>query len=88
MTTKIVTLICSALIGLAALSSQTYARQKTVKACEDEWRANRAENQAKGITEKAYVAQCRAADATQILLPPGLPQQIRPVQRPRPRLAQ
>src|SRR5262245_7437872 len=34
--------------------------QKTVKACRDEWRANKADNQAKGVTEKAYVTQCRA----------------------------
>ena len=34
--------------------------QKTVKACRDEWRANKADNQAKGITENAYVTQCRA----------------------------
>ena len=64
MKTRPVTIICSALIGLAALSSQAVAQQKTVKACEDEWRANRAENQAKGITEKAYVAQCRTGGAT------------------------
>src|SRR4029450_86129 len=36
------------------------AGQKTAKACRDEWRANKADNQAKGITEKAYVTQCRA----------------------------
>jgi hypothetical protein len=58
MKSRTVTLICSALIGLAALSSHAVAQQKTVKACEDQWRANKAENQAKGITEKAYVAQC------------------------------
>ena len=34
--------------------------QKTVKACEEEWRANRAANQAAGITQKAYVEKCRA----------------------------
>jgi hypothetical protein len=33
--------------------------KKTVKECESEWRANKAANQAKGITEKAYVAECR-----------------------------
>src|ERR1700747_3618156 len=49
-----------ALVGLAALPASTLAQQKTVKACEDEWRANKADNQAKGITEKAYVAQCRS----------------------------
>jgi len=64
MKTRPVTIICSALIGLAALSSHAVAQQKTVKACEDQWRANKAENQAKGITEKAYVAQCRAGSAT------------------------
>jgi hypothetical protein len=50
--------MCSALLGLAALPTPVLA-QKTVKACQDEWRANKADNQAKGITEKAYVAQCR-----------------------------
>jgi len=43
-----------------ALSSPSFAQQKTVKACEDEWRANRTANQAAGITEKAYVDKCRA----------------------------
>jgi hypothetical protein len=51
--------MCAALLGLTALPSPVVAQQKTVKACQDEWRANKADNQAKGITEKAYVAQCR-----------------------------
>jgi hypothetical protein len=38
-------------------------KKKTVKECESEWRANKAANQAKGITEKAYVAECRAGTA-------------------------
>jgi hypothetical protein len=52
------------LVGLTALPVSVAAQQKTVKACEDEWRANKADNQAKGITEKAYVAQCRGGGAT------------------------
>jgi hypothetical protein len=40
------------------------AGQKTVKACTDEWRANKDANQAKGVTLKAYVADCRAGKAT------------------------
>jgi hypothetical protein len=52
--------VCAALLGLVALPSSVFAQQKTVKACQDEWRANKADNQAKGITERAYVAQCRA----------------------------
>ena len=46
-----------------ALSSLAIAQQKTVKACQDEWRANKAANQANGVTEKAYVAQCRGGAA-------------------------
>ena len=52
--------MCAALLGLAALPSPVLAQQKTVKACQDEWRASKADNQAKGITETAYVVQCRA----------------------------
>jgi hypothetical protein len=51
--------ICAAVLALIVLHSPALAQQKTVKACQEEWRANKADNQAKGITEKAYVAQCR-----------------------------
>lgn len=52
--------------------------QKTVKACTDEWRANKDANQAKGITLKSYVTDCRAgkaATAQPTLMPPPQPQQ-------------
>jgi hypothetical protein len=52
--------LCLALIGASILSFPVEAQQKTVKGCQEEWRANKADNQAKGVTEKAYVAQCRA----------------------------
>lgn len=58
-----VAIICSAGVGILALTSPVSAQQKTVKACQEEWQANKAANQAKGITLKAYVAQCRAAAA-------------------------
>jgi hypothetical protein len=50
--------------GTMGLSSYTWAQQKTIKACQEEWRADKDANQAKGITEKAYVAQCRGGGAT------------------------
>ena len=78
MKTRPVTIICSALIGLAALSLHAVAQQKTVKACEDQWRANKAENQAKGITEKAYVAQCHAGSPT-APIPPAAAKSAPPV---------
>jgi hypothetical protein len=37
--------------------------KKTVKECQAEWQADKAANQTKGITEKAYVAQCRAGES-------------------------
>ena len=61
MKTRLVTIMCAALIGVAALSSHALAQQKTVKACEQEWQANKAANQAQGILEKDSVAKCRAA---------------------------
>jgi hypothetical protein len=39
------------------------AQQKTAKACQEEWRGNKAANQANGVTEKAYVAECRGGAA-------------------------
>jgi hypothetical protein len=55
--------ICAAFVGLAALSSPALSQQKTAKACQDEWRANKDANQAAGVTEKAYVDKCRAGGA-------------------------
>ena len=51
-----------ALLGLF-ISSPVFAQTKTAKVCKEEWQANKADNQAKGITEKAFVTQCRAGTA-------------------------
>jgi hypothetical protein len=55
-----VLLLCSAVIGVLTFSAPVAA--KTTKECQSEWRADKAANQAKGITEKAYVAKCRSAE--------------------------
>jgi hypothetical protein len=60
---QLAVVMCSAVLGLMTLASQAIAQQKTVKACEEEWRANKAANQANGVTEKAYVVQCRGGAA-------------------------
>jgi hypothetical protein len=52
-----------AIFGLLTLSSHAMAQQKTAAACQAEWRANKAANQANGVTEKAYVANCRGGAA-------------------------
>jgi hypothetical protein len=67
MRNQIVALTCSALAGFLLLSGPVsgpaLSQQKTVKACQDEWRAGKDANQAAGITEKAYVDKCRAGGA-------------------------
>ena len=57
-------IICSAVIGVAVLCSPIIAQAKTAKECRKEWQANKAENQAKKITESAYVKECTAGGAT------------------------
>jgi hypothetical protein len=59
-------IMCSAVIlSIMALSAApALAQKKTVKACQEEWQANKAANQANKITEKAYVEKCRAEGAT------------------------
>ncbi len=73
MSRQIAIAVCSVVLTVMTLSSHAIAQQKTVSACREEWRANKADNQAKGITEKAYVAQCRsgAAPAQTTAAPPA-----------------
>jgi hypothetical protein len=62
-----------AILGVSLLSFPVVAQQKTVKACQEEWRANKDANQAKGITQKTYVAQCRAGGSTTTTTAPASP---------------
>jgi hypothetical protein len=55
--------VCVAVTGFVLISTPSVAQQKTVKQCQDEWRANKTENQAKGIKERDYVTQCRGGAA-------------------------
>jgi hypothetical protein len=50
--------------GVAFSATPSFAQKKTVKACQEEWRANKAANEAAKITEKDFVAKCRAEAAT------------------------
>jgi hypothetical protein len=60
---RAIVLVCSAVFALTAVTTPSFAQQKTAKACREEWQANKAQNQARGITEKAYVADCRKGAA-------------------------
>jgi hypothetical protein len=71
---QIAVVMCSAVLALMTLSSHAIAQQKTAKECREEWRATKAANQANGVTEKAYVAQCRGGAApAQTTAPPPPP---------------
>ncbi len=77
MRNQLVAMMCSAFVGVLALSGPALSQQKTAKACQDEWRANKDANQKAGITEKAYVDKCRGGDAaaTPAVTSPGSPAQ-------------
>jgi len=70
---RIAIVLCAAVMGLITWSSHAIAQQKTVKACQDEWKANKAANKANGITEKAYVAECRGGAVAQPIAAPAAP---------------
>ncbi len=70
---QIALVMCSVVLGLMTLSSYAIAQQKTAKECRGEWRANKAANEANGVTEKAYVAQCRGGATAQPSAAPAPP---------------
>ncbi len=51
----------------------TATGSKTAKECTAEWRADKAAMQARGVTEKAYVEQCKAGAAPAASAPPPRP---------------
>jgi hypothetical protein len=79
---QIVFVLCWTVLALMTSSPNALAQQKTVKACQEEWRANKAANQANGVTEKTYVAQCRggAAPAQTTAAPAAPPAPVSPTQ--------
>lgn len=79
-------IMCSAMFGAFVLSSPVIAQQKTVKACQEEWRANRAANEKAGITQKSYVEKCRAESAA--AKPAGTKPAAKPAAAPKPAATQ
>src|SRR5580698_9708129 len=75
---QIALVVCSLVMGLMTLSSHAVAQQKTAKACQEEWRANKAANQANGVTEKAYVATCKGGSAPTSAAAPAAPSTAAP----------
>src|SRR5260370_38873678 len=65
------------LIAAAVLSSIYVAPAfaKTAKECTGEWRADKAGMQARGVTEKAYVEQCKSGAEPTAPAPVGKPRE-------------
>jgi len=64
MNRRSISAVCGSVIfSVIAFSATPSMAQKTAKACEEEWKANKAANQAAKITEKAYVEKCRGTEA-------------------------
>jgi hypothetical protein len=70
MKTSSIAAMCGVVLLVIAPSFSAFAQQKTAAACRAEWRANKAANQAAGITEKDYVTECRSG-ATPTAGPPA-----------------
>jgi hypothetical protein len=73
------------LIAAAVLCSisVTPAFAKTAKECTQEWRADKAGMQARGVTEKAYVEQCRGGAEPTAAAPAAKPAETAPPPTPR-----
>ena len=54
---------CAAAASIVVLATASQAQQKTAKACEAEWRANKAAIQGAGKTKKAFMVECRSGAA-------------------------
>jgi len=54
---------CSAICLGLAFPTSSFAQRKALATCEKEWSANKAFNQAAGITERDWMAKCRADSA-------------------------
>jgi len=61
---KFVPVIGTAMIALLAVSSEGMAQHKTTSDCQKEWQASKAANLVRGMTERAYLDQCRAGDTS------------------------
>lgn len=81
MNRQLAVILCSAVLGYSSLPTESWAQGKTIKACTEEWRADKAGFQAKGITEKAYVVQCRGGGAATPTAAPA-PAPAAPASRP------
>jgi hypothetical protein len=73
-------LVAAALSGSLSFAP---AFAKTAKDCTAEWRADKAGMQARGVTEKSYVEQCKGGAEPTAAAPPAKPAETTPAPAPR-----
>src|SRR6059058_3687220 len=73
------TLIIAAAIACSISVAPAFA--KTAKDCTGEWRADKAGMQARGVTEKAYVEQCKGGTEPTVAAPAAKPSEPPPAHR-------
>ena len=71
----------------APAQTSSSPRQKTAKDCVAEWRADKAGMQARGVTEKAYVEQCKAGGTSPAATAPEPKATTAPAPAPAPKQA-
>jgi hypothetical protein len=64
---------CLVLASMTVLPVCAYAQQKTAKACDAEWRANKASIQGSGRTKKAFMVECRSGTGRAAAAQPANP---------------
>jgi hypothetical protein len=52
-------IVCCAICVGPAFPTASFAQRKALPTCEKEWKANKAFNQAAGITKRDWIAKCR-----------------------------
>ncbi len=65
--------LAAAAASLMLLSAATQAQQKTARACDAEWKANKAAIQGSGKTKKAFMVECRAGTEQTAVAPKEQP---------------
>src|SRR4051812_10169993 len=70
------TLVIAAAVACSISAAPAFA--KTAKECTAEWRADKAGMQARGVTEKAYVEQCKGGPSPAAATPAAKPAEASP----------
>jgi hypothetical protein len=70
---QVLVTLCSAALVSLVMAFPAAAQQKTAKQCEDEWKTNKAEIQAKKQKKKDFIAECRGQTAATTTAPAAAP---------------